>query len=157
YEADALKGLATRYVQQKLQGLAPQQLSRYLPPPSTTLAEVVINLPRKEARPPEDTRAPTLSAVAELLGDRAVRKQFGRAWERDREVGEVFHKLYEEGANVLLVGESGAGKTTVLAEAVRRIGWQAPDKKENEEEPSPEDRARRQFWLTSGARLIAGM
>jgi ATP-dependent Clp protease ATP-binding subunit ClpC len=149
HEADAFKGLVQRYVQQKLQGLTVQALSRYLPPKTAQLDEVVVRLPRKEPRDPIQKKSPVLSKVAELLGERALRKQYSRAWERDREVADVFHKLHQEQANVLLVGEPGAGKTTVLVEAVQRIA-----RLEAEAEDVGE---RKQFWLTSGARLIAGM
>src|SRR5439155_1765274 len=52
------------------------------------------------------------------------------------------------------------GKSTVLAEAIRQILQRKPPKKENAEdeaEQPADDTQRRQFWRTSGQRLIAGM
>jgi ATP-dependent Clp protease ATP-binding subunit ClpC len=153
YEANALKELVTRYVQLKLQGLTPRDLSRYLLPQSVALDEVVIRLAHKEARFRPSQDWPTLSRIAEPLGQRALRKQFSRAWERDEEVRTLVRKLHLEKANVLLVGEPGVGKTTTLVEAVQIIERQPTDP-----EPQPEGvPARPRFWLTSAAQLIAGM
>ncbi len=151
YEADALKNLVDRYVQQHLQGHTVQQMARYLPPKHAMLDDVVIHLPRTDPPPRAEEQFPALSQVAELLGERALRKQFTKAWEREREVAEATHKLHDEQANLLLVGEPGAGKTTVLVEAVQRIARQETDEEKEAKQ------SRRQFWLTSGAGLIAGM
>src|SRR5690349_10127189 len=43
YEAKALRGLVTTYVQESLKNHTPQQLSRYLPAKSLRLEEIVIN------------------------------------------------------------------------------------------------------------------
>ena len=153
HEADALKSLVHRYVQQRLQGQTVGQLARHLPPRHAVLDEVVVRLPAKDPPRRAEEQFPALSQVAELLGERALRKQFNKAWERDREVEDAVRKLHQEQANLLLVGEPGAGKTTVLVEAVQRIARQA----EQADEDKADGRSRRQFWLTSGARLIAGM
>src|SRR5262249_48371871 len=68
-------------------------------------------------------------------------------------VGDLIRRLSQEKANVLLVGEPGCGKTTVLVEAVKQLERQSA---ERDEQPR-RGLAARLFWLTSGARLIAGM
>ena len=50
-----------------------------------------------------------------------MRKQYAPAWERGAAVEEAVRKLHREGANLLVVGEPGVGKTSVLVEAVRVI------------------------------------
>ena len=145
-----LKDLVRRYTLQKLEGCSPQELSRFLPPTETELIEIAVRLPTKpagtnQAQPPP----PTLVRVAEPMGDRAVRKGFARAWGRETEVAELVRKLHGEKANVLLVGEGGVGKTTLLVDAVREAEKLAAKETET--------RRSRRFWLTSAGRLVAGM
>ena len=150
----ALKNLVTRYVQQNLRGLEPREVSRYLPPADVQLDEVVVRVRYKPRNVPRESTLPTLEKVAEPLGERAVRKQFAPAWERGPLVQEVVRKLHHERVNVLLVGEPGVGKTTVLVEAVQAIERLLAEEAERRGEQP--DSARR-FWLTSGGRIIAGM
>lgn len=148
-----LQQLVERYVSQKLEGLTPQQLAAYLPPAEVELTDVVVSVPR-EAANAQTTAAPppTLAKVAEPVGDRAVRKGFARAWGREKELGTLVTKLYHEKANVLLVGEGGVGKTTLMVDAVKeaeKLMWAETDK--------PGGARQRRFWLTSAGRLVAGM
>jgi ATP-dependent Clp protease ATP-binding subunit ClpC len=101
-----------------------------------------------------DAAQPALSLVAEPLGDRAARRQLGAAWEREALVAEAVRKLHHERGNLLLVGEPGVGKTTVLAEAVQAVERLHADniRRQGDTLVSP-----RIFWLTSAGRLIAGM
>jgi ATP-dependent Clp protease ATP-binding subunit ClpC len=154
YDPLSLKELVNHYVQERLKGMTPKELSRYLPPKSVTLDALVLQVSQKEIRRQEAPVLRALSAVAEPLGDKSLRKRFSRAWERDSEVADLVQRIEKERANVILVGESGVGKTSVLVEAVRRI----ERKMESAEEDGDESAViQHRFWLTSGARLIAGM
>jgi hypothetical protein len=126
HEADALKGLVAHYVQQRLEGLTPQALSRYLPPASVSLDEVVIAVRHRERSGQDDPAITFLKAVAEPLGEPGVRRHFSRPWERDREVADLIGRLGKDKANVVLVAEAGAGKTTVLVETVRQLEQSRP-------------------------------
>jgi ATP-dependent Clp protease ATP-binding subunit ClpC len=152
YEGDALKGLVTHYVQQRLKGMTPQALSRYLPPAHVMLEEVVVIVRQRERNEEEEVEIPGLKGVAEPLGEPRVRRQFARPWERDREVADLVKRLGSEKANVLLVAEAGAGKTTVLVEAIRQL-----ERTREEDEETQRKRPERRYWQTSGARIIAGM
>jgi ATP-dependent Clp protease ATP-binding subunit ClpC len=152
YEEKTLKELATTYVQENLKGMTPRELSRFLPPQSCKLDEIVLNIPHKERRYDYPPSVETLGKVAEALGDKQLRKQFSAAWERDSEVRDLIQRIGKEKANVIIVGESGIGKTTVLVNAVREIERQNIDENEDDE-----IRYKHRYWLTSGARLIAGM
>ena len=153
HNAEALKDLVRRYVVQKLEGQSPQAVARCLPPAHAELADVVVRVPRKAAveqavAPPE-----TLSKIGEPLGDRAMRKQFTKAWEREDALNLLVRKLHGEKANVLLLGEAGVGKTTLLVDAVREVERRLEaEAKEAEEKPMP-----RRYWATSAGRVIAGM
>jgi ATP-dependent Clp protease ATP-binding subunit ClpC len=153
HEPESLRGLVQRYVLQKLEGLTPQELARHLALPHAELADVVVRLPRDVSAPLQVDAPTTLGRVAEPLGERAVRKQFARAWERDSEVALLIRKLHQEKANVLLVGEPGVGKTTVLVEAVREVERRLADEAKAEEKKAQP----RRFWQTTAGRIIAGM
>src|SRR5262249_24623954 len=83
HEPTSLKELATRYAVQKREGKSRAELACFLPPAEFKLEEVVLRVKVKERRQTEVSLPPTLQQVAEPLGDRAVRKQFNRPWERD--------------------------------------------------------------------------
>jgi ATP-dependent Clp protease ATP-binding subunit ClpC len=154
HEEDALKELVRRYTQLALKGLTPRDLARFLPPPAVRLEDVVVRVRPREVPVRREAALPALSQVAEPLGDRAVRKGLSAAWEREALVVQAVHKLHKERANLLLVGEPGAGKTTVLAEAVQAVERLHADeaRKRGDKPAFP-----RLFWLTSAGRLIAGM
>ncbi len=148
-----LPQLVERYVLQVLEGLTPEQLGRYLPPAEVSLAEVVVPVPREFTNPEIHTKPPAaLAQVAEALGDRAVRKGYARAWGREEEVAALVRKIHYEKANVLLVGESGVGKTALMADAVKEAERLADEEAGKELGPRY-----RRFWLTSAGRLVAGM
>jgi ATP-dependent Clp protease ATP-binding subunit ClpC len=167
HEASALKEFVERNVRQVLAGLNPAGLARQSPPAEAWLEEIIVRVVVKPALHPLDVTYPNLSRVAEPLGDRAVRKQYSPAWEREAEVARTITKLRDEQANLLLVGEPGAGKSTVLVEAVRQIERDPRGRSKmrsaaamdlNHDALRPDGpRSRRLFWQTSAARIIAGM
>ncbi len=154
HDPGALRNLVTRYVQQGLRPAAPRDVARFLPPPAVRLDEVVVRLRPRPRRPNLEARWPALSEVAEPLGDRAVRKQYAPAWERGEAVAEAVRKLHREGANLLIVGEPGVGKTCVLVEAVRVIERLHAEEAEKRGEHRTQTRL---FWLTTAGPLIARM
>jgi ATP-dependent Clp protease ATP-binding subunit ClpC len=151
YEEKTLKDLATTYVQERLKGCTPQQLSRFLPPKSCKLEEIVLHSSRKERPYRYEPSIETLQRVAEPLGDKRLKKQFSAAWERDRELKDLVDRIGRENANVLLTGDSGIGKTTLLVNAAREIERQSNNNNDDTTIRQP------RFWLASGARIIAGM
>jgi ATP-dependent Clp protease ATP-binding subunit ClpC len=143
-----LKDLVRRYALQKLEGLPPHELARFLPPASAELVEIAVPVPKDRSAQPVTPPPPNLARIAEAVGDRAVRKGYARAWGREAELAALVRKLHHEKANVLLVGEPGVGKTTLLVDAV----------KEAEKLAAEDDGGRqRRFWLTSAGRIVAGM
>ena len=153
HNAEGLKDLVRRYVIQKLEGETPQAVARCLPPAHAELADVVVRVPRKAALEKAAPPPETLSKIGEPLGDRAMRKQFTKAWEREDALNLLVRKLHGEMANVLLHGEAGVGKTTLLVDAVREVERRLEQEaKEAEEKPLP-----RRYWATSAGRVIAGM
>src|SRR5207302_5950664 len=119
------------------------------PPASAELVDVALPIPRGAAnRQPTAPPPPTLARVAEPVGDRAVRKGYARAWGREQELAALVAKLHREKANVLLVGEPGVGKTTLMVDAVKEAERLATE----EDAKTPGKKGQRRFWLTSAGR-----
>ena len=158
YEPNALKGLVEHYVQTAMKGMTPRQVARFLPPRSVALDEIVVQVAQARRIKEDGPKLASLNAVAEPIGARGVRRQSSRPWERDAQVSRLVELLGRERANVVLLGKSGSGKTAVLAEAARKLERERPESEDDvadREEGAP--RVRHRFWLTSAARLIAGM
>ncbi|HEX7331809.1 MAG TPA: AAA family ATPase [Pyrinomonadaceae bacterium] len=152
YESKALRSLVTTYVQESLKSHTPQQLSRYLPPKSVRLEEVLV--PETKRRTTTITGLPELihlKVVCDPVGSDAMHRSFSRPYTRERQVSELAQLLGRERANVLLVGDTGVGKTSVLVEAVRQV------EREMRAAESAAASSSHKVWLTSAGRLIAGM
>ena len=160
YEPKALRGLVTTYVQETLKDHTPQLLSRYLPPKSLHLDEIVVTGRRRLAATNQGFLEPLhLRIVADPLGADAMRLSFSRAHTRERKVTELTQLLIRERANVLLVGDTGVGKTSVLIDSVRNVEREirVRAKEADEAGDAASGTSPHKFWLTSAGRLIAGM
>ena len=150
----AVERVARDHVRQRLDGLEPRALSRFLMARSYRLDAVIVSgvARREERRVP---RLPTLRRIAEPLGGASTRRKLGGVWRRDDEIAAVLKRLQRERTSVLLVGDGGVGKTAVLAAAVRTLERRSsPDADERTDGTAA---VRERFWLTSGARIIGGM
>jgi ATP-dependent Clp protease ATP-binding subunit ClpC len=160
FEAKALRSLVTTYVQESLKSHTPRQLSRYLPPKSVRLEEIVVSGgKRRAATAPGLPALVHLQVVADAVGSDAMHRSFSRPHTRERQVNELAQLLGRERANVLLVGDTGVGKTSVLVEAVRQVEREMRErvKAAGNEGVDASASASHKVWLTSGGRLIAGM
>ena len=102
---------------------------------------------RKRSHLEADTEHWALKASGVNLSARVGEGSVRRAFRRDREVAEILGILAGERANsVLLVGPSGAGKTAILHEVVRRL----------RDESCPAALRDRQVWYTTANQLMAG-
>lgn len=118
----------------------------------------MINVRVPEPRSHDYTfETPTLSEVCIALGERDSRKQFSAAWERETEVKQLKVQLSKRRGNVLLLGEPGVGKTTVLAEAIRQIQKESRAKADEDSSEAELQKNIQRFWMTNASRLIAGM
>lgn len=151
YDANALRALVTTYTQEWLKHSTPQHLRRFLSPKSVRLEELAV----RGGKPFAATFAPpdieNLKLVATPLSSDEMRRSFSRAFGRERLVSELVQLLQRERASVLLVGESGVGKTSILVDAVR-----IAEREARQTDGEPQVKLPR-FWTSSAARLIAGM
>ena len=142
YDENSRAQLLDNHVQQQLNGRDPGYIARMAAPPEIHLQElavvVVDSKAKKRGAPPPPKQ---LCPCASPIGDNATRRGLSRAWERDGEIEQLRAILADTRSNVLLVGERGVGKTSVLVDAVRKV----------------ESKNERRFWQSSGSRLIAGM
>ncbi len=137
-KSTSLKDEVTRRASNFFEGHSPSTLARYLPDRSFELEEVTAKSGVVRARATQEV--PDLANVCDLIGQ--SRDGFGPAWEREDEVAKLCREISQARGNVLLVGDGGSGKSTVIAEAMRRL--------------SREAQTRYKYWRTSAARLIAG-
>jgi ATP-dependent Clp protease ATP-binding subunit ClpC len=155
-----VRSLVAHYVKESLRGLAPSQLALRLPPTGCRLGEIVLRhrigaerVPAPETRP----ELKVLFTIADpLLQDRSRAAASSAAYERDELVARLVQLLDTDRSSLLLVGEPGCGKSTVLLDAARKL---ARLKKPSTTETSEEGRDlhRHRLWRGSGARLVAGM
>jgi ATP-dependent Clp protease ATP-binding subunit ClpC len=150
YEASALRGLVTTYAQEALKNRTPQQLRSFLSPKSIRLDEIAVRGGKPSALAVIQLDIKNLELVATPLGSDEMRRSFSRAFGRERLVSELVQLLERERTNVLLVGESGVGKTSLLVDAIRIV-----ERSLNSETPAASKTHR--FWTSSASRLIAGM
>jgi len=154
YESKALRGLVTTYVQESLKTYTPQQLSRYLPPKNVHLEEIVVSGGKgRSTSTPGLPELVHLRIVADPVGSDEMRRGFSRPYTRERQVAELAQLIARERANVLVVGDNGVGKTSVLVEAVRQVEREMRQSKADAEFAG----ALHKIWLTSAGRLIVGM
>src|SRR5262249_14039568 len=135
-----------------LKNRTPQQLRSYLHPKSIRLEELAVKGGKLSLATPPGPTIQNLNLVATPLGSDETRRSFSRPFGRERLVSELVQLLDRERTNVLLAGESGVGKTSMLVDAVRTLEREG---RLSSEEQQPAKRHR--FWTSSAARLIAGM
>src|SRR5215217_5591767 len=80
-------------------------------------------------------------------------RSFSRAFDREKLVFELVQLMQRERANVLLVGEAGVGKTSILVVAVRIVERDVRSS-DNDSAPQEAKPAKlHRFWTSSAARL----
>jgi ATP-dependent Clp protease ATP-binding subunit ClpC len=148
YTQGQLRDLVRHYVQRCVSGQPPRVVCRFLPPEEVFLETVSAKSPREKKLQTQVANVESLSVVAEPMATKAFKARYSRPYGRDDSVAELVTRLSGRGSNVLLVGDRGSGKTSLLLEAARKVERQ---RKTSERPDSP------RYWMTRGARIIAGM
>lgn len=157
-----LKGLAAHYIKEALQAQSPLQLASRLPPRNCELGEIVHRDAAQKIRKIPPASRPELKVlfrVADpLLRDLGRKRATSAAYGRDNLSTTLAWKLGREKANVLLVGATGVGKSTLLLDAVKRLQREDVGVSEPAESAEEKDDLRGyRFWRGNGSRMIAGM
>lgn len=131
YAPEQLDALIDYAIRIQLNLATPAQVQRWLRWSLPTLSQVEFSTTTRHRYPWHQRQVsnsyPQLSRLAEKYPPpRATRRRWRyapeAAWEREREVAEVVDKLLQAGANVLVVGAPGSGKSTVLHQVTKKIG-----------------------------------
>lgn len=155
-----LKNLVNLKVQETLRGSTPLALANHLPPLETYLEELTFQARRKTKETETFKETPNLLAVAEPLGAKDFTKKISKAYERETEVADLIARLTDEKASVIITGENGVGKTTVLIEAVKQIEKDLLTNAVEDEDfdaEFDEKNPKHRFWQTNGGRIVSGM
>jgi ATP-dependent Clp protease ATP-binding subunit ClpC len=102
---------------------------------------------RSEREKKKRPATPTLARIGVALHKLAEKNELLRAWEVDTLIDNLIARIKgKKPEPVVLVGDAGSGKTTIVHEVVRRLFEATREKKEE----------RRPFFQVDGSRLIAG-
>lgn len=130
YEAKQLKTLVEHNATSTLSRMSPEEIHHLILAPIPTLETVTLRInPHREMRTrlPDDERDfPRLARLAERYPQtKALQRRTSilpdAAWEMEPHIDNAVDKIVNVRANVLLVGNSGVGKSAVLKAAIRRI------------------------------------
>lgn len=134
HEARQLRSLVNYFATNLLNRLDPPALYRFLQynRPSLEVVSLRVNFGKifpgnKKIYSPKLSTLPRLAVQYPL--PKSQRKNISAipdvAWELDDKVAEVADKLIHNRANLLIVGNHGVGKSTVLMQAIRKISGQS--------------------------------
>src|SRR5262245_56695550 len=116
-DAATLKSLVSHYVVEQFQSVSPLGLAGRLPPRGCALHEIVLRDTHRPGRPapPDDAALKILFTVADpLLLDLGRKRAASAAFGRETLALALSRRLGQQKTNVLLVGETGVGKSTLL-------------------------------------------
>lgn len=134
YDAKQFRALVHYFATNLLNALDPPALYRHLKysTPKLELVSLRVNYDREFSRKRKkyQPKLETLSRLAvQYPFSKALRKNISAlpdvAWELDDKVADVVDKLINVRSNLLIVGNHGVGKSSVLMQAIRRISNQS--------------------------------
>jgi ATP-dependent Clp protease ATP-binding subunit ClpA len=134
YDAKQFRSLVQYFATDLLNSLDPASLYRHLmySSPKLEIVALRINYDRNFSRKRNKFRPKyeTLSRLTvQYPFSKALRKNISAipdaAWELEGKVAEVVDKLINAGSNLLIVGNHGVGKSSVLMQAIRKISSQS--------------------------------
>lgn len=152
YKPEQLRSLIEYFARDYFNNMTPEELHRYLMLDEPWLEEVTVRIKARQVRRTMEGKNRIETNTLQQVGDKFPRKNKGSgiapetAWERSELVASLVNKLEKERASVVLIGESGIGKTAILLEAARKFFTLT---KESYEGPN-------YFWRTTPQRMIAG-
>lgn len=166
-QPDLLESLVPSQVQAELDGKPPIELSRFFPPENIAVGSLNVRIRNKSNQRYSQSLA-TVETVASRLASRQHKSTFPQAWQQDNLVQQLIEKLEVPFGNVLLLGNSGVGKSTILVNAIRKMEKRFKESRSNSNRDGNKTAEIEQlydagvnvvdrYWFTSADRLIAGM
>lgn len=163
-EMEELHSLLTETVRGAVSGISPEELRRRTPVGDRQL-QIVRVKEFKQVRRGETESSKTLRSVARRLGERSRREKSEAAFERDSEIQSLVQQVLTTRHNLLLVGPTGCGKSTILNAVARNILKHKAYFDGNKNQATADEFGfdddvnlkSPQLWETSAAKLIAGM
>lgn len=153
--------LTEHFTKEHLRDLSPEQIYRHFLGTTPKLLSVTVRIKPKEqerVRPRASAAHQYLQSIADLYPPTHKIQSHSIsdvAWERSEYVERVIKGVLKERVHLLLVGESGVGKSMILQDALRKAHQQQKEgEKEGERKAGRTQRVN--FWRTSSHRLIAG-
>ncbi len=150
----AISKLINGQAQSLLNGREPRELSRFLCPTEITVDTLNVRLKIKD-KSSAPSNYPVLESVGTPFGTRAHKSSFPQAWQRDDLVRSLQLKLESPRGNLLILGNSGVGKSTLLVNAIRKL--EKAESQFDDADLLVETKVSQRFWFTTADRLIAGM
>ncbi len=130
YDPKQLKSLAHHFATNILNGMSPEKINRLSLYPKPVLEEVSLkvnyNRDNNWGNNTYQRNYDNLSRYAEKYPySKAERKRISTfpeaAWELEKTVDEITSRIAGEKSNILIVGESGTGKSAVLKQAFKKL------------------------------------
>ncbi len=151
-----IEAMVEHYARATFQDAPPEEVHRYLLAPEPWLDFITLKVKAREESPESDEidltlLVRTLTKVAERLPHtKGLKRKISAlptaAWGREEIVRSVADKMQKERANILVVGESGVGKSAVLAAAIDTV---------HAESRTGDAKGGRHAWRTTSHRMIA--
>ena len=129
YEAKQFQSLVSHFAMNYLNQQPPNFIYKQMTIAKPQLDEVILKIKEKTTNWGDwnvERQYETLTRLAERYPySKKVRRNISAfpeaAWELDEQVAEVVDRVVNNRANVLIVGKSGTGKTSVLRQAIKKI------------------------------------
>ncbi|MDF1666735.1 MAG: AAA family ATPase [Planctomycetota bacterium] len=134
-----------------------EEIAHFLPHSNEYIDTITINVPADRLRDKAGPEVSILDQVGQALTRRSLKKLSNAAYERDKEVNSILSSLREGVAGLLVVGESGVGKSSTIHEAFRRLLRGHTPSAETIAEEGEVNKDIPHCYLSSGSRIVAGM
>ncbi len=137
YNSREFNSLVNHFATNILNNLSPEELNRLMTHPTPELDQVTLRVNFKRDYHNFRKYKPTYQTLARLADQyphsKSVRKQTNAfpeaAWELEHKVEDLVEKLTKVRTSVLIVGNRGVGKSSVLKQAIKKISADVRKKK----------------------------